>query len=79
MKTMCAKMGDNIFQGIINMNEDYRERMMKTTTYKAAQQAYDRMELITGLTMKMNLALSGMNCLMRGGREEWNGTTKWRI
>jgi hypothetical protein len=44
MKTMCAKMGDNIFQGIINMNEAYRERMMKTTTYKAAQQAYDRME-----------------------------------
>jgi hypothetical protein len=44
MKTMCAKMGDNIFQGIINMNEAYKERMMKTTTYKAAQQSYDRME-----------------------------------
>jgi cysteinyl-tRNA synthetase len=44
MKTMCAKMGDNIFQGIINMNEAYRERIMKTTTYKAAQQSYDRQE-----------------------------------
>jgi hypothetical protein len=44
MKTMCAKMGGDIFQGIINMNEAYRERMMKTTTYKAAQQSYDSQE-----------------------------------
>jgi hypothetical protein len=44
MKTMCAKMGGDIFQGIINMNEAYKERMMKTTTYKAAQQSHDSQE-----------------------------------